>query len=262
MDKLVRNVVIVGSEGGFGRLFTQRLRAAGLRPAGVDVVGGALRPDDSQTVLAAADWVLLCAPESVALRWLARLDEVLPAGALVMDVCSVKSKIGAAARAHCLHCEYVSVHPMFSPDNADGPARNLIWVPERAAAKAAVVKTWFESQGLKVHDSSIEEHDRVTSLVQVVPHILLIAFAKLAVQQSVDSRRIEQFSTPVFEKLLAAARNVVAENPQLYHNIQTSNPHAQTVRRELLSVLAEVIATVEQSSDAELAALFEQLREV
>jgi prephenate dehydrogenase len=107
---MIETVLILGSNGGFGRLFSALLVAEGARIHGVDLAGDAsgripceryVRCDlsrPSSEVLAFArdaDCILMCLPESVALAAVEPLMPALRPGTLVTDILSVKTRIAA-----------------------------------------------------------------------------------------------------------------------------------------------------------------------
>ncbi len=263
-------VVIIGGAGGFGRLFTQLFAKAGSDVVTVDLAGEVDLHLDAATVeaapeldraLAAARVVLLCLPESAAVTVLEALDRRLPAKAapLVVDICSVKHRIAEAAGRLCLQCDYVSVHPMFGPER-DLPGSNLVFMPVRGSERVAALLAQLRAWQLNVIETDTETHDRVTSLVQVLAHAVLATFANARDRFELSEALVQAFATPVFNDLDKVSQGMVAENPELYHNIQTSNPWGADARDKLRHALQETLATLGDDDPQGTVALFERVR--
>ena len=258
-------MLVFGGSGGFGRAFADRFASAGINVTTADVVPGSdIQGDISddaevfKEALGIADLVLLCLPEAPACRVLQALDGKIE-NKLVVDICSVKSVIAGVAQDHCQSSEYVTFHPMFSPDR-EFIGSNGVFMPIREGARGQVFRTFLESCGLNIIDTDVETHDRVTSLVQVATHAVLATFANLREQYDVPEEMVQAFATPVFAELDRVSQGMVSENPELYHNIQTANPWGDEAREKLSLALAETLQKLSDNSPEEVRALFERIR--
>ena len=111
MDKDIKQALIFGGSGGFGRAFAAQLTDGGVAVISADVLPGSnIQADILDSIapfagaLADADLVLLCLPQEAALGVLKALDGHIT-DALVVDICSVKSVIVEAAAGCCTGCE-------------------------------------------------------------------------------------------------------------------------------------------------------------
>jgi chorismate mutase/prephenate dehydrogenase len=66
----------------------------------------------------------------------------------------------------------------------------------------------------------------------------------------VDAQRLARLSSTTFDRQLAIARDVAGENPDLYFEIQSLNPHGGDLRRSLVRAVEALIDCIE-SGDAE-----------
>lgn len=266
VEKL-EHAVIVGASGGFGRQFARRLSESGVRVTGVDRVPGSdvfcdITVDVSplRRLLSDADALLLCVPEEIALAALAGLDAIVPPGVLLVDICSVKSNICAAAQRQCLDAEYVSLHPMFGPER-EFVDSNAVWIPLRGGPRASAFKELLQSWQLALLECDADTHDRVTGLVQVFTHAVLCTFANARGQFDVDDALVSAFATPVFAELERVSMGLIAENPLLYHNIQTANPWGNEARDKLRHALDETLTILAGDDPQAMVELFERVRE-
>ena len=215
----------------------------------------AQEPELAQALLGSADLIFLCLPEAAAVAVLPAISPYVGPEQLVVDICSVKTPITSVAEQYCLNAEYVSFHPMFGPDRPlEGS--NGVFIPIRAREQAGRLRQFLLSLGLNLIDSDVETHDQVASMVQVIPHLLLITFAKLRSQMPVDEALVQAFSTPIFRDLEKVSQGLVRENPSLYHNIQNANPYADAARQLVQHALQSTRATVQDSDVALTEALF------
>lgn len=262
---LIETAFIFGGCGGFGKAFTRELRASGItvitsdRIPGAEVEGEISNdPEPFLEPLNQADLVLLCLPENAACEVLSALDGLIR-DKLIVDICSVKAVIAARAESSCVACEYVSFHPMFGPER-DFAGSNGVFMPIREGRRGTALKALLKSWDVNVIDCDVSTHDRVTSLVQVATHALLATFANLRAQYDVPQDLVQAFATPVFAELDRVSQGMVAENPDLYHNIQTANPWGSEARDKLTDALHETLATMSAESPEATRALFERVR--
>lgn len=144
----------------------------------------------------------------------------------VADVSGVMRAPVAAMEAHAPEREHVSLHPLFSPENApgnvpvvadDGPVAG--WVRER-----------LREAGNALVETTPEEHDEAMGTIQTKAHAAILAFA-LAADEVPD-----EFETPVSRELDGLVRNVTGGNPHVYADIQSTFPGADEVAEAAIAV--------------------------
>lgn len=265
---MITRTVILGGGGGFGSAFAARIRALGGDVVSVDRAGDVdvacdVERDASPLRAAAtgADVVLLCVPEPAALAALIALDDAVSPTTLLVDICSVKSRICAAAVEHARAAQYVSLHPMFSPA-VDFAGSNAAVVTIRDGERVAEFRRWLLDWGLNVVDTDAESHDKTTALVQAAAHAVLCGFGHAIAASDAPPALVRSLSTPVFGTLAALTARVINQDPTLYHNIQTSNPYAAQGRESLEAALIASNAALSESSPANTEEAFHALRPV
>ncbi|UCF66272.1 MAG: prephenate dehydrogenase, partial [Acidobacteriota bacterium] len=241
--------LIIGCNGGFGRIFTHKLREAGLVVRGIDRQQRPLEPEslasyvrsslpetsgEADAQISATRCLLLCVPEHVVVASLPRLLDTVREGALIIDIASVKSRIARALEPRRDKVAYLSIHPMFAPA-ADFDGRHLVIID---LGLANGLRDHFREllSGWKSRTSemSAEEHDRATAYVQAGTHAAVLAFATMFARGAVSVAQLEKLSTSVSRSLLSmAARMVGTNDPDLYWSIQHENPFASDAREQL-----------------------------
>ena len=260
----LNQVVVIGGAGGFGRVFARAFEDSGAAVTTVDMHAGAdIRSDlehvseDLRQHLSAADLIMMCVPEASALAILPRLAPLIE-HQLLVDICSVKTKIAAAA-SELTRGEYVSLHPMFGPEKAFA-GRNAVYIPVRDGPRAEAFRAQLKAWELNVIECDAATHDRITAMVQVTTHAVLATFAALRADADLDEALVQAFATPVFRELEMVSQGMVHENAELYHNIQTSNPNGPQARERLRKALEQTLAAFEAPSPQATREMFTRAR--
>lgn len=257
--KEIRSAVVLGSNGGFGRIFARRLLDAGvselhgidLQPrsahdalAGEYISGSVSHLDDAAIrLLKRADCVMACVPTNVLIDAMPVLDGLLGPEKLVVDIASVKSPIAEAYRRHGCSVGHVGLHPMFAPI-ADFRGRGMAMVVLRANERSATFGDIVRSWGVDPCMLSAEEHDQVTASIQALPHAALIAFGATLVNSGIPFETMWKLATPIHKTMLGLLSRVSGRDREVHYSIQADNPAAEAVRHQLQTSVAALSAQV------------------
>ncbi|MEM7099107.1 MAG: prephenate dehydrogenase/arogenate dehydrogenase family protein [Pseudomonadota bacterium] len=262
----ISSVALLGGCGGFGRAFKKLFADSDITTTTIDVVADAdvmvdmdAKPEHFVAAVSNHDLVLVCLPEAIALQALELIESHNPAGVeLICDICSVKSNICGLVTSRSLQMGYVSIHPMFGPDRGF-VGQNLVFIDVLPGALNNAWKDLLKSWHLQVLDADADTHDQVASMVQVLTHATLVSFAEAQSQLDVPEELFDAMTTPIFRALDETAQGMLHENPALYHNIQTANPHGSKAREALQSSVNTVIEAMGQEQPGATKALFNKL---
>ncbi|MFJ2783094.1 prephenate dehydrogenase dimerization domain-containing protein [Streptomyces sp. NPDC093249] len=240
--------VVVGGSGAVGGMFTGLLREAGGRTLVVDVVpppeerGPCLVADatapgpELEAALGRADLVLLAVHEAVALKAVAPVTRLMRPGALLADTLSVRAGMAAELAAHAPGVEHVGLNPMFAP--AAGMAgRPVAAVVTRDGPGVSALLRLVEHGGGRPVRLSAEEHDRTTAATQALTHAVVLSFGLALTRLGVDVRTLTATAPPPHRVLLALLARILGGSPEVYGEIQRSNPGAAPARRALADAL-------------------------
>lgn len=142
--------------------------------------------DDARAAVAEADVVFLCLHPAGIVDFLSAYRDVFKVGALVSDVCGVKTAIMAAAEVLPAGVDFIGCHPMAGREtsgirNAD---RNLFRgahfiLTKRATSTAehvSLMGRFAAHMGFRdVVDTTAEEHDAIIAYTSQVMHIMAVA---------------------------------------------------------------------------------------
>ena len=266
-------VAILGGCGSVGKLFASRLaELPDTVVTAVDIVTPAQptpnvevltadpeHPTDAlRRILEQCDLAILALPEDVAIRGIAGIAEMLNPDALLVDTLSVKSQICAALEQLPQPSEQLSVNPMFAPRlGFEGQA--VAVVPVRGGARSDGFVEALRDWGSDVYTMSAEEHDRATAALQTATHAALIAFG-LALDDGTDrAADLLSFAPPPYRTMLGMVARLLAASPDVYWDIQVSNPYAAGARQQLAGALTDLDASVSSGQIEDFERLIERL---
>ncbi len=200
--------------------------------------------DGASLAEAAACPVVVLAVPLAALPDVARaIAPALLPGALVVDVCSVKSAPIALLDAILPeHADIVGTHPLFGPQSGrDGIAGLPVAVcPARRGRRRRLVARFLsETLALDAVVLGAEEHDRQMATVQGLTHLL----ARIVLEMGVGDTRL---ATPTFRHLLRMVDTVRHDSEALFRTILDSNPHAAAMRARFREAADTVEARLAQ----------------
>ncbi len=244
MQSSLRTASTVGimGFGAFGRLMARHLQPHfALRvfdpahPPAPDAAGKGLVAASIAEV-GACDVVILAVPVAAIAKAVADLSPHLRAGALVLDVGSVK--LGPARELQAGlpdHVEIIGTHPLFGPQSArDGVAGLKIAIcPIRGRSAGRVAAFLRRHLRLQVIMTTADAHDREVAMVQGLTHLI----AKILVRMEPLPQRM---TTASFELLLRATEMVRHDAPNVFMAIERANPHAKAVRDRFFALAEEM----------------------
>jgi 4-amino-4-deoxyprephenate dehydrogenase len=266
-----RIAMVLGAAGAVGRAFAAELRACGVEVVAVDRsdvpagTGDAVVRDDvfrpsaaTRSRAARADWMLACLPEDAILAAIDRLVPALRPGALFVETSSVKSRIAQRIAASRRDVEFLSINPLFAP--SVGFAEQRVATIGEPGVEGDALLGLLERLGCRSVAMTAEAHDRTMAAVQVATHAAVLAFGAALSTLELGPADLLVAATPPFRTLLALLARISGGNPEVYWEIQDSNPFATIARAALDTGLAELSATIARGDRANFDRLLERSR--
>jgi prephenate dehydrogenase/chorismate mutase len=179
----------------------------------------------------------------------------------IMEISSVKSELAEAglindSSKNPLKNEMVelySIHPLFGAGANEYGKNTILQVYPQTPNLV---------QGIFPHYSIVtldwETHDRLMGLFLSVPHTLALIFAYLLSENDLGQGRGSEMKSPSFTHMLELSRRVVGENPEVYFEIEASNPFTTKVLKDLGSSLRKLNKSL--NSREEFIEFFEKAR--
>ncbi|MEN1727221.1 MAG: prephenate dehydrogenase dimerization domain-containing protein, partial [Pseudomonadota bacterium] len=177
------------------------------------------------------------------------LEELTDRGhqGLILDVASIKSPLIEPLRqAAAAGLNICSVHPMFGPDTRLLSGRHVRFMDVGNEVAVGQAEALFTQTMAEIKRIDIEQHDRLIAWVLGLSHAVNIAFFAAVTQSGLSANELSEVSSTTFNRQLAIARDVAAENPDLYFEIQQLNEQGGEPREALLDVMKIITESVEQ----------------
>jgi chorismate mutase/prephenate dehydrogenase len=253
-----RSALVIGGAGRMGRWFTEFLATQGWAVTVSDPAGpvpGVPWHADWREPARSAELIVVAAPLAATAAILGELVAIRPPG-LVVEIGSIKAPVaGALAALRDAGVAVASIHPMFGPDVRLLAGRHVILVDIGAAPAQAEARALFEQTSAGLAEMSLEEHDRLVAWVLGLSHAINISFFTALRDSGRSIAELAAFASTTFGAQLKVASRVAQENPELYFEIQSTNPHGI----EPLRALAAAAKAVEQAVAAGDGAAFSAL---
>ncbi len=234
--------VVVGGTGVMGQFFAELLRekyeiliSSRDEDKGRSIAAelGAEYTPDRDKAIREADIVLLSTPIKDTPELIKKIAPMMKANSLLMDVSSLKTHVEKAfSECSTTGVEFISLHPMFCPPT-EAEGQNIILVPIKGVRWLPVVKELFKSKGFNIHESTVEKHDKIMALIQVIPHISFMGIAATIKEMGMDSRELKPYMGKFHKIIFDFIPRVTAQNPEMYASIQSMNPNSPEVARTL-----------------------------
>lgn len=148
------------------------------------------------------------------------------ADSAIADVSGVMRAPIAAMEDHAPEREHISLHPLFSPDNAPGNAPIV--------ADGGPIEEWLGNRlraaGNTLVETTPEEHDEAMETIQTKAHAAILAFALAADEIP------EGFETPVSKELFSLVQTVTNGSPHVYADIQLTFPGSEDVAEAAIEI--------------------------
>jgi len=240
-----RKIVIVGGRGQMGR------RLGGAFEARGHVVTALDRGDDlaSSEALLQAEIVMLAVPMALAAPMAAEVGPLLPKGAVLCDINSLKGEV-CAAMDRAFPGEVLGLHPMFGP-SVKSLRRQKVVVCE---IRGGPVGTWLQAElgrmGMELIESDPDTHDHMMAVIQVLVHFSTLVMGESLRRTGFSVAESLRFTSPIYRLELAFCGRLFTQDPELYAEIEMANPYGATVRAHFREA-SEALEAAVQAGDRE-----------
>ncbi len=215
-----------------------RLTVADVRDRSAEAASLGVAWDTLESV-AAKPRILLAVPIRAIPNVLNQITPHLASDALIVDVCSVKSRPMEWMAEHLpAGVQFVGTHPLFGPDSVseqgvDGQ-RIVVCASGGQEAAAEQVCQVARELGLEPILSTPDEHDRQMARSQAVVFLLARAMRLAGLEPT-------QLGTPSERQVYSALDLVASDTDELYEDILGHNPHVpEPVRALCAAMLSEI----------------------
>jgi chorismate mutase / prephenate dehydrogenase len=258
------DTVVIGGKGGMGRWIARFLAGQGHR---VQVLDPSPDPTPfpelrSLAEAASSDLIMIAVPMSVCPEVLEHLVAVQPRG-VVAEMCSFKAHLAPVLERVGSQggLRVVSFHPLFGPDVRMLSERTIVFCSDGRRQDIDFVRRLFENTSARLVEMDIEEHDRRMALVLGLTHLSNLVYARALSRSGVPAADMAEVAGVTFQKQMRTTREVVAENPALYYEIQALNALTPELGQWLGEAVQEWLAAVAAGDGSAFERLMDHCRQ-
>lgn len=253
-----RHAVVVGGAGRMGRWMVRFLETQGWSTSELDPAAPEAENERSRRHLPSSDLVVCATPPDVTARlyrsWAEAAEPARPRG-IVLDLASIKAPIVDPIRElREAGVRVASIHPMFGPETPLLRNKEVVICDTGDSEATAFVEALFAATTAELVHLGLDVHDRTMADVLSLAHATVIAFS-LALPEDTPA-----VHSNTYRKLLDLAENAADQNPDVYFQIQASNPHSLPAIGRLLRGVEEVRSVVESHNPETFAGLLTEGR--
>ncbi|MGD8854515.1 MAG: prephenate dehydrogenase/arogenate dehydrogenase family protein [Gammaproteobacteria bacterium] len=261
----ISSAVVLGGNGAMGSLFCTQLARDIDHVTAIDSdTASPLRTDnvvslyadacnlsgEAKAALADADLVIMALPEHVASSALGGITSSLRPKALLVDTLSVKTHIVKAIGDIRPSGESLSINPMFAPSLGFAGQSTAVIILDRGPLASRFLEL-MESWGCQLVFLTAEEHDRMTAMLQTITHAAILTFGMALHKLDYDLVAVEPLMPPPHRTMLALVARILNADPEVYWDIQSSNPFAAGARAALEDGVRELCQVVDRENRAD-----------
>ena len=229
------NIGIIGGTGGIGKWFARFFQNQGLK---VQISGRKTGPD-LPTLVKQCPVVIVSVPIQATRRMIEEVGPLMPKDSLLMDLTSLKEE-PVKTMLKSSKSEVIGLHPLFGPRIKTMTGHNIVLCPARTQHWLPWVKHLFIKNKARLIETTPRRHDEWMALVQGLNHLNSIILGLALDRSGFSFEELSQVATPIFKTKLGFLKKIFLQNPRLYAEIITLNPHIPDVLQVYVDCLKEL----------------------
>ena len=238
---LGQEAVVVGGGGQMGQWFAQYYESMGFAVSIYDPESKTEHNypliDNLEAELNRFDLIVLATPMQITNDLIKHLTVLKPRG-VIIEICSLKSPIiDALLEAAAQGIRVASIHPMFGPDAEILAGKNFIFCTANGLVSEEVMQLHFQQTSAHLICLDLQEHDRVMSYVLGSSHLINLLYAGILSDSGETLQRLRSMGGTTFLQQTQVTGKVVAENQDLYFDIQALNDESPMLLQEFQTLL-------------------------
>jgi chorismate mutase/prephenate dehydrogenase len=239
-------VVIIGGNGGMGRIFSQYFKASGYEVACFGHRGW----DKAGEYFKGAGIVMITVPIDITNEVIEKASGYMDPKMILCDLTSVKGPVtDAMLKFH--KGPVIGFHPMFGPDVPNLVKQVIVSCSVRDPERTEFLKRQFSLWGANVVECDPKEHDGAMGIIQALRHFTTYAYGVFLSKIHPDLRKVMELSSPIYRLELMMVGRLFAQDPRLYADIiMSSDRNLELVSRYVESLKPELDAVLSRDSDA------------
>lgn len=230
------DVVIVGGNGGMGRIFANYFENSGYKVFSFGHRGW----DKAPEYLKSAKIVIVSVPIDITIDIIKKLSPMLREDQILCDFTSVKTPIVEAMMKYH-NGPVLGLHPMFGPDVKSLVKQVVVTVPERDEKASKFLVEQLQIWGATICKCSAKEHDDAMAIIQALRHFSTYSYGTFLQKLAPDLEKLKSLSSPIYRLELMMVGRLFAQDPRLYADIIMSSKHnSDLIENFVNSIKAEL----------------------
>lgn len=246
---------IIGGKGKMGKLFTNAFKKEKYEVLSYDLDTN-ISPKDFAKI---CDVLIFSVPIRETKKIMQQFLPFVKEDSLVTDFTSIKTPVCQVMKNSKAE-DIIGGHPLFGP-TVDLKGQNFILTPVKKNNYYLWYKEILKSFGLNVIEMSPEKHDKNMAVIQCLTHLSNITLGYALRKLDFNFKDAEEISSPVYLMRIFGAGRILAQNSQLYSDIQMENPYAKEVAQIYLESTKELEKTIVEKDKEKFEDIFEKSQE-
>lgn len=256
-EKKPETIAIIGGLGKMGDKFKKAFEKDGYK-----VIISDLKTEISNKEAAKrGDVVIISVPIRKTEKIITEIIPFLKKDALLTDLTSIKMKpMELMMKNGMFKGEVIGGHPLFGP-TTDFKNQNIILCKGREGEYGEWYKKFLKSLGVRIIEMSSREHDKQMAVIQCLTHFSNLSLGYALSKLDYDLSQGEKIATPIYKLRLYGVGRILAQDPDLYADIQFLNPFAKDVSNIYLKAVKELNDSVLLSRERKFIGIFKRSQE-
>ena len=236
------DVVIVGGNGGMGRIFSDYFEKSGYKVFSFGHRGW----DKAPEYLKNAKIVIVSVPIDITIDIIKQLSPMLREDQILCDFTSVKAPIVEAMMKYHKG-PVLGLHPMFGPDVKSLVKQVVVTVPERDEKASEFLVEQLRIWGANICRCSAKEHDRAMSSIQALRHFSTYGYGNFLSEIAPNLEKLQDLSSPIYRLELMMVGRLFAQDPRLYADIIMSSKQNYELIENFVNSLQEQLKVIKEA---------------
>ena len=179
---------------------------------------------------------------------LEQVVELRPA-AQVIEIASIKDHLRPILdRADTLDVGVTSLHPMFGPSKSVYETLNFVLACRRDPIdERTAIESWLRHPYTQMVPVQFDHHDRLMGWLLGLAHLSGMVFGCALERSGLSIAELESCASTTYRRQVGTASSVLLEDPDLYYDIQSLNPHRSEVYKAARAALDDLIDAVQEN---------------
>jgi len=233
---------IVGGKGRMGKLFANFFKEHGIKV----LISDKNTKLENKDLAEKADITIISVPIDKTVKVIEELLPYIKEGAAIMDLTSIKkAPLKAMLKGDC---EVMGIHPMFGNSNPIPGQTIFISKTKKSDKWSEWMKKFLIRNKAIVKEITPKAHDKLMSVCQGLIHFADIAFVHALNKTNIPIKDIVKFSSKASEIKVQLAARLIAQDPNLYGNIQIANPDTLKILKKYKKSIDDLIKIIEKKN--------------